>query len=164
MLVSYQKYIPWSLALIGMGLSARADKPEGLMPSPEADVTVKMDFFHRPLPEIPLPNDIATVADPSSPTGRRINASMVAPTGFERKSRELIDTLDGWSVFQPITIPFSGQLDVQSILDGHRDTNFDFSNDVIYLVNIDESSKDYGELIHLDVGNGNYPLVLERPA
>jgi len=55
---------------------------------------VKLDFFHRPLPEIPLPIDLATRHDPSSPTGLRINASMLAPTQMERTVRRLIDTLD----------------------------------------------------------------------
>src|SRR5437016_6039722 len=62
---------------------------EGIADSKPAATTVKMDFFHKPLPEIAMPNDIATVVDSSSATGRRINASMVAPTGFERRTREL---------------------------------------------------------------------------
>lgn len=143
-------------------LAACADRPEGLIASQPAAVTVEMDFYHRPLPDIPIPNDIATVGDPSSPTGRRVNASMVAPTGMERRARTLIDTLDGWSVFMPISIPFTGPLQVESILAGHRDSDFDFSNDVIYLVNIDRDSDGFGKLVELDMGNGNYPAVLER--
>ena len=44
-----------------------------------------MDFYKRPLPEIPLPNNIATRFDAESPTLRRINASMVAPTAMEEQ-------------------------------------------------------------------------------
>ena len=40
-----------------------SELPEGIAPSQPADVTVKMDFFNRPLPEIPLPNDVATRFD-----------------------------------------------------------------------------------------------------
>ena len=40
---------------------------------------------------------------------------MIAPTFMEMEVRELLDTLDGWGVFQPIVIPFTGALDVQSI-------------------------------------------------
>src|SRR6478609_7977735 len=48
---------------------------------------VVWDLTARPLPEIPLPNDVATFPDPGSPTGRRINASLVAPTGVESRLR-----------------------------------------------------------------------------
>lgn len=135
-------------------------EPEGLASSQAAATTVKFDFEHKPLPEIPLPNDIATRYDETSATLRRINASMIAPTGLERRVREKIDTLDGWGVLQPITIPFTAPIDVQSILDGHRD-DFDPSNDVFYLIDVDPNSPKYGELRHLDVGHGNYPVALE---
>jgi len=137
-------------------------EPEGLTPAISAATTVKMDFYHRPLPEIPLPNDIATLYDGASATGRRINASMLADTRFEEGLRRLIDKLDGWGVFQPITIPFTGPLDVDSILKGHSDTDYDQSNDVVYLINVDRTSPEFGTIQHLDVGNGSYPVVLEQ--
>ena len=59
-------------------------EPSGIAPIPWAATTVKMDFFHKPLPELPLPNDVATRHDASSATGRRINASMIAPTAYTR--------------------------------------------------------------------------------
>lgn len=127
-------------------------------------VTVKMDFLHRPLPEIPLPNDIATRYDPSSPTKRRINASMIAPTQLEARVRELVDELDGWGVNQPITVPFTGAIDPRSILEGHRDSlsnKNNLDNDVIFLINVTKGEH-YGEKIHLDVGSGNYPVILEQ--
>src|SRR5438045_1330754 len=55
---------------------------------------VVFDLLHKPLPEIPFPNDIATRRDTSSPTGLRVNASLVAPTQLERGVRGLIDRLD----------------------------------------------------------------------
>ncbi len=139
-----------------------SDEPEGLAPAPEAQTTVEFDFFRRPLPEIPLPNDIATRYDETSATGLRLNASILAPTGWERRIRTLLDELDGWGVLQPIAIPFTGPLDIQSILDGHRDVDYDTSNDVIYLVNVDEDSDELGRIHHLDLGNGNYPIVVEE--
>lgn len=145
--------------LLTLGCS---DEPEGIARAQQADTVVKMDFFHRPLPEIALPNDIATRYDPNSATLRRINASMIAPTGFEVRVRELIDQLDGWGQIQPITIPFTGPIDVMSIVDRHRDDDYDTSDDALYLVNIDPNSAKYGELYHLDIGNGNYPFTLER--
>ena len=79
----------------GGGLPASlgpANKDEGDGP------VVKFDLFAKPLPEVPLPNDVATRPDPNSPTGRRINASMIAETRMESSAREKIDTLDGWGV------------------------------------------------------------------
>ena len=146
--------------LLGSGCSL--SEPDGVAPSQPAKTTVKMDFFHKPLPEIPMPNDIATVVDGSSATGRRINASMIAPTGFESTTRELADTLDGWGIFQPITIPFTGPLDVESIRAGHRDPYYETANDVVYVINIDRRSPEFGQLQYVDIGNGNYPIVLER--
>jgi hypothetical protein len=147
------------LAAVGAGCMSSA--PEGIAPSAPAATTVKLDFEHQPLPEIPLPNDIATVIDTSSPTRRRINASMIAATGFERGTRERLDELDGWSIFSPITIPFSGPLDVNSIRAGHRDVHYDPTNNVVYLINIDRQSPEFGKLQPLDLGNGNYPLALK---
>ncbi len=139
-----------------------ADDPEGLGPAPAARTTVAFDFFHQPLPEIPLPNDIATRFDPASATGLRVNASTIAPTGYEQQVRTLIDGLDGWGVLQPINIPFTGPLDVQSILDAHRDADYDLSDDVVYLINIDRGSEEFGRIHHVDLGNGNYPVIVEQ--
>ena len=98
------KRICLSLFLLTACLACLSPTPEGLHPIESADVTVKMDFAHRPLPEIPLPNDIATRYDETSPTKRRLNVSMVAPTYMEEEVRQLLDTMDGWGVFQPIVI------------------------------------------------------------
>ncbi len=152
----------WSVACVLTFGAACTAETKGLVESEKAAVTVEFDFDVRPLPEIPLPNDIATRVDPSSATGLRINASMLAPTGMERRVRREIDSLDGWGLQQPIAIPFTGPLDVQSILDGHRDPNYDPSNDVVYLINIDRDSEEFGRLHYLDIGNGNYPEGLER--
>ncbi|MBI3781917.1 MAG: hypothetical protein HY270_00800 [Deltaproteobacteria bacterium] len=154
-----------ALSFLGVALLANGcslSESDGVADSQPAKTTVKMDFFHKPLPEIPMPNDIATVIDTSSATGRRINASMIAPTGFERSTRELADKIDGWGIFQPITIPFTGALDVESIRAGHRDPYYETANDVVYVINIDRSSPEFGQLQYVDIGNGNYPIVLER--
>lgn len=143
-------------------VACQAPGPEGLARAKPAAVTVKWDIFHKPLPEIPLPNDIATRFDATSPTGRRVNASLIAPTLLEQRVRRLADQLDGWGSFQPITIPFSGPIDVRSVIRGHRDVDYAEANDVIYLVNVDRKSKSFGKIHHLDVGNGNYPVILEN--
>lgn len=152
-----------AMSLLAMSLGGCLSKaPEGLKASPRAETTVKFDFEHRPLPEIPLPNDVATRYDPTSATTRRINASMIAPTGVESHVRQLLDQLDGWGLVQPITIPFTGPLDIQSIIDGHDDPDYNPVDDVIYLIDIDRDSPDFGKLQLLDVGNGNYPVGTEK--
>lgn len=137
-------------------------EPEGLGRAESASVTVKYDLLHKPLPDMPLPNDLATRYDETSATKRRINASMVAPTGLERHVRSKIDQLDGWGLLMPIAIPFTGEINVNSILNHHRDPDYDPSDDVLYLIDIDPQSPEYGELKMLDIGQGNYPLPTEN--
>lgn len=149
----------WGLALV---CATGCGPAEGLLVAQDADVTVKFDFDARPLPEIPLPNDIATRPDDDSRTGRRVNASMIAPTQMEQRTRRLIDGLDGWGLYQPIAIPFTGAIDPLSIVNRHDDADYATDDDAIYVVNIDRDSPEFGELVHLDLGNGNYPVVLER--
>ena len=144
-------------------VSACLSEVEGIAPAQPAETTVEMDFYDRPLPNIPLPNDIATRHDARSATGRRVNASMIAPTQLESRIRTQIDSLDGWGVNQSITIPFSGPLDIDSLLAAHRDADYDLSDDVIYLVDVDRASPEFGKRYPLDFGNGNYPTLLERP-
>lgn len=158
--MSQLRLIAASAGLLGLA-GCLSQPPEGLHPAQPASTTVRMDFEHRPLPEIPLPNDIATRYDATSATGRRINASMIAPTALESDIRMRLDQLDGWGLIQPMSIPFTGPLDVQSILDHHRDADYDTSDDVIYLIDIDRDSPDFGKLQHLDIGNGNYPSLTE---
>ena len=136
--------------------------PTGLARSKPAAVTVKMDFFNKPLPEIALPNDIATRYDENSPTKRRINASMIAPTAFEARTRQRLDDLDGWGVMQAITVPFTGTIDVNSVVDRHDDVDYDSRDDAIYVLYLGPDESRIGEVHHLDIGNGNYPAVLER--
>lgn len=137
------------------------EEPEGLGQAQPAATTVVMDFFHQPDPLIPLPNDLATRYDATSPTGRRLNASVIASSEYESRTRELIDQLDGWGSFQPITVPFSDELDVTNIRERHDDVDYATDDDVMYLIDVDPDSPDFGTLQHLDLGNGNYPAVLE---
>lgn len=147
-----------------LALPACVDGPDGLAPAQPANTTVKFDFNARPLPEIPLPNDLATRFDASSPTKRRINASMLAPTQFEVLTRANIDTLDGWGVFAPITVPFSSLIDLKGVMAAHVGDNFDLKNDVVYVLDITQGSPEYGKAQVLDVGAGNFPTVLKDRA
>src|SRR4051794_558234 len=74
--------------------------PEGLGHRAEGPgAHVVFDTLRRPLPEIPLPNDVATFANPTSRTGLRINVSLVAPTQMESIARSGLDELEGWGTY-----------------------------------------------------------------
>ena len=127
----------------------------GLAPAQESGgPRVLFDLTRTPLPEIPFPNDLATRPDPTSPTGLRVNASQIAPTHLEENTRRLLDQLDGFGTYSPITVAFSQDLDV---LDFYaRQNDGDPSNDGAYLVQIDT-----GEVFPLDVNGGHFPAVIE---
>ncbi len=148
--------------LLALGLACAAPEPEGLAPSqPGTGAQVKFDVFGKPLPEIPLPNDFATRFDPGSPTGRRVNASMVAPTTWEKTVRKTLDALDGWSTFAPITVSFDSPLDPEVIYQRHR-ANSDFGDDAVYVIDISPDSPTFCQPVRLDMGEGNFPYTLER--
>jgi len=131
-------------------------EPEGLLPTPpDRGPRVLFDLTARPLPEIPFPNDMATRLDPSSPTGRRVNASVAAPTLLESDVRDEFDRLDGWGTFAAMTVSFDAPIDPLDVRRRHFDD--DYSNDAVYLVNLGT-----GEPAALDLGRGNYPVTLDR--
>jgi len=123
---------------------------------------VIFDLSAKPLPEIPLPNNVATRLDPDSPTGRRVNVSVDASTRAEQKLRRKINELDGFGVFQPITVSFDERLDLANLRELHAE-NHSFKDDAMLLVNVDPDSPGFKEAVPLDFGQGNYPLGLEWP-
>ena len=142
--------------------------PSGLRKTPLGPgATIKFDLSHRPLPELPLPNDVATFADPSSRTGRRVNVSVVAPTMFERRAREDFATLEGWGTSAPISVSFERAegaaadkpaIDLADVLARMHGDEHDLSNDPVYVVNLRT-----GVPMFVDVGNGYYPVTLRDP-
>jgi hypothetical protein len=129
---------------------------------PGTGPTIVFDVAHKPLPDIPAPNDIATVADPTSRTGRRLNASAVAPTFMERQARAEFDELEGWGTFAPIFVRFSHgpnddptqpAIDLVNVQQRMAKDGYDFANDVAYVINLKT-----GVPILLDAGQGNFNL------
>ena len=142
------------LALAGCGKGAGFD---GLAPAQDTGgPRVSFDLSHTPLPEIPFPNDLATRPDPGSPTGLRLNASLIAPTQLERGVRGLLDTLDGFGTFAPITVAFDRDLDVLDLY--HRQNNADPTDDGVYLVDLQT-----GATTPLDFNGGHFPYTLNDP-
>lgn len=124
---------------------------------------VKFDVFHLPLPEIPLPNDFATRFDASSPTQRRLNASIqAAPTKWEKATRRELDKLSGWGTLAPITVSFTEPLDVEVIYRRHHGDLLKFDDDAVLVLDVSPGSPGLCEAVPLDLGQGNYPVTLPR--
>ena len=124
---------------------------------------VVFDLEARPLPEIPLPNDVATRLDPTSPTGRRLNVSERATTQYESRTRQQFNTLDGFGTYTPLTVSFSQPLDLADLRTRHTQ-NVDFRDDAVFVLNVDKSCKRFGEEVSLDFGSGRFPITLYRRA
>lgn len=130
--------------------------PEGLERTQrQGGPKVVFDLDARPLPEIPFPNDLATRPDATSPTGRRLNLSLLGPTLLESTVRAKADRLDGFGTFSPITVRFDAPVDVEDIRARHR--NRDRDDDAVYLFDVDPDSPDFGKPVDLDLGY--YPDV-----
>lgn len=132
--------------------------------------TVRFDLAHKPLPDIPLPNDTATWPDPTSRTGLRINASLIAPTSIEQQARDRFSRMEGWGTFAPITVGF----DVDRTQEGYADydgpaldladlrlrqigDDYEFADDAVYLVNLTT-----GVPVPIDLGAGNFNDTLKK--
>ncbi len=139
-----------------------ATGPEGLRETPDGSgPLVRVDWDAEPLPEIPFPNDLATRNDPGSPTGLRLNISEDAPTKLEREARANFNKLTGFGIFAPISVAFQAPLDLDNVYDRQWDDS-DFSDDAVYVINVDPDSPDYGQPAYLDVGHGRYPMDLDE--
>ncbi|MBI5508795.1 MAG: hypothetical protein HY903_08590 [Deltaproteobacteria bacterium] len=117
------------------------------------------DMFAEPFPEVPFPNDIGTRADATSPTGLRVNVSRNAATAHERKLRRLLDGLDGFGTYSPLWVRFDARINLVDLFLRHAD--LDFTNDAVYVVNLNPKSKSYGQPMLLDFGHGRFPLALQ---
>ena len=139
--------------------------PVGLRSTPAGTgPVVVFNLLAQPLPDIPTPNDIATFPDPTSRTGRRLNAALVAPTRIEKAARAQFDEMEGWGTYAPITVRFdrgpgvaapTAAIDLNELHLRMQADGWDPSNDSVYLVNLTT-----GVPVLLDVGSGNYPLTV----
>jgi hypothetical protein len=158
-----------TFGILALGAACGIDTaPDGLRATPAGDgPVVKFDVAHRPLPDVPLPNDVATFADPTSRTGHRINVSLVAPTYMERNARDDFTSMEGWGISAPISVAFDrapgadpreAAIDLEDVASRMQGDEHDLSNDPIYVVNLTT-----GLPVFLDVGNGYYPVALRDP-
>jgi hypothetical protein len=168
------RFLRPSLALCSLALVASCvmdQAPDGLRRTPSGPgATVRFDLEHKPLPDIPLPNDTATWPDPTSRTGLRVNASLLAPTSIERAARDRFSRLEGWGTFAPISVSFDidktdpeyqgydgPALDLANLKKRHQGDDYDFFDDAIYLVNLTT-----GVPVPIDFGNGNFSYTLKQ--
>ena len=96
---------------------------QGLRETPTASEgpEIVIDWEADPLPELPFPNNLATRPDSGSPTGRRLNISLVAVTEHESEIRGQLNQMTGFGIFSPISVSFSTPLDLDNIAARHRD-------------------------------------------
>jgi hypothetical protein len=150
-----------AICLVALLVGCAGEPPSGLRATPAGTgPMVVWDLDAEPLPEIPFPNDLATRADSSSPTGRRLDIPLRgAATRHERLTRQRVNRLEGFSTYGAITVAFDETLDLESIIKRHGDA--DPKNDAVLLINVDPRSKRYGQRVPLDLGQGGFP---EPPA
>jgi hypothetical protein len=121
---------------------------------------ILFDLQAEDMAEIPMPNDVATRHDPTSPTGLRLNISTAAKTSMEQDLREKANTLDGFGIYSPIWVRFDAPLDLENII--QRQHNEDIEDDCIYVLRLSGGGDFRSRFVPLDFGNGNFPIVLER--
>ncbi len=125
-------------------------QPEGIRRTPTGSgPKVVWDPQHRPTSDVPFPNDLVTVLDPSAATGRRLNVRDWAPTSLERRIRGKVDKLDGFGTFAPITVAFDAPIDLSTA-----------TADTIRVIDIDPGSPRAGVAAPLDVGGGSFPIEI----
>ena len=142
--------------------------PEPLKRTPPGPgATVVFDTERRPLPEVPLPNDIATFPDPTSRTGVRVNASLVASSSLEIEARAAFAEQEGWGTSMPISVAFARTPEMDARLPAidldelQRRTRADehvFDDDPVYLIDLET-----GLPVPLSFGSGEFPLTLQDP-
>lgn len=149
-------------ALVPTTGACAGDRPMALQSTVRAGgPRVVWDLGTKPLPTVPLPNDVATRLDDTSPTGRRVNVSLLAPTSLESDLRVKANHLDGFGVAMPIWLSFDRTPDLAAIRARHLDQ--EWRDDVLFLVNVDRDSPGFGERIPLSLADGVFPVALEDP-
>ncbi len=157
-----------AVAVVALASSCVMDEAVALRLTPSGPgATVRFDLAHQPLPDIPMPSDTATWPDPTSRTGLRLNASLIAPTNIEQQARLRFSQLEGWGTFSPISVsfdldptyvPYAGPaLDLANMKRRHQGDDYDFADDAVYLVNLTT-----GVPVALDLGAGNFNDTLKE--
>jgi hypothetical protein len=149
-----------SVFLLLAGCLGGSEDPSALfLASPGDGPVVRVDPLTKYTPEIPFPNDIATVMDVTSPTGRRINTRTFAPTVFEENVRDHLVSLDGFGTFAPISVSFTKPLEISSVKSNVLAPENRKENSVL-LLDLGATEPYWGSrLVPLDTeNNANFPI------
>ncbi len=155
-----------SLASTGSALGCTVDQaPDGLKRTPAGTgPLVRFNTQHKPLPDIPFPNDVGTWPDPTSRTGLRVNPSLFAPTSIERDARHKFGELEGWATYGWLSVAFDkpaghardeAAIDLSNVAKRHQGDDYELADDAVYLVNLTT-----GIPVPLDLGEGSFNYVL----
>ena len=145
-----------ALAAFLLGGCTAGGSFDGLAPAQRTGgPTVLFALASQP-PQLPSPIDLLTRLDPASPTGLRVDASLLAPTQLQQETLAQLDLLDGFGTFAPLTVQFDQDLDALNLWS--RQTDSDPANDAVYLVDLTS-----GALAPLDWNSGRFPLELPTP-
>ncbi len=150
------------LASCGTGMDGLRLTPDGTGP------LVTVDWDAEPLPELPFPNDLATTIDPSSPTGLRLNISLVADTHEQAETREKLNHLSGWGVYAPMTVGFQAPLDLDNLYARHGGDRkvgaARLADDAIFVIDVTPGSPTFGQAANIDIGEGRFPMDVWDPS
>ncbi|MFC1889061.1 hypothetical protein ACFL4G_04820, partial [Thermodesulfobacteriota bacterium] len=146
--------IPTRVALVVLLFVAAScgsdDAPRGLIATPPGNgPRIAWDPLATPTPEIPFPNDLVTVRDDGTPTGRRVNITRDAPTEFERSLRRRFNELDGFGTFAPITVVFEDALDLNTV-----------GPDSVIILEVEPEPGREAEPVPVDFGAGSFPIAI----
>jgi len=159
-----RRFIP----LLALVLVTACGSSEGLRATPPGDgPLVTVDWDAEPLPDLPFPNDLATRPDPTSPTGLRLNISMVADTHHQSEDREKLNKLSGWGIFQPITVGFRDLIDLDDFGARHaldrRSGDARLDDDAVFVIDVTPGSPTFGQPAAIDIGEGRFPMDVWGP-
>jgi len=106
---------------------------------------VIFDPLARPIPELPLPNDLLLRRDDDA--GLAWNVSGHAPTRMEQRIRERLPRLDGFGSFAPISVSFDAPIDLDTV-----------GPHSVRVIDVTPGSARRGEEVALDFGDGAFPI------
>lgn len=131
---------------------AFGDSPAGAGPS------VRMELRRVPF-AAPFPNDLFTLPDPTSRTGRRVNVALHTTSRLQRELQDDLNQLEGFGVTAPITVSLTRStetsvataIDLRVLRERHG-VPITFDDDAVYLLDLER-----GIPIPLEIGMRSHP-------
>ncbi|MEE2756255.1 MAG: hypothetical protein VYA30_06325 [Myxococcota bacterium] len=113
--------------------------------------TIIFDPLAKPTPELPFPNDLILTSNSETASGASWNVSTRKETQHESHLRGLLNGVDGFGPYAPITVSFDGPIDLNTV-----------NRSSIVVVNIEPGHPREGEIAPLDLGMGYFPRAGQR--